>query len=187
MNKIAFLNLFIFLFITTAGYSQADNSNFKDFEQSFCLGSAPAMIVVNNDIVRISCDSAWILNKTRYHLMAQATEYVLHKDPNESLKLAAQYEKSLQSCSQNYADIMTKYQLLADDCSKTMHETQSTIQGMRNDIDKAQSKLKTASQNLEDTQKALARENRKSKQKAWIFGAGGIGVGLLVGVIFFGG
>jgi|GEM_PF-2544143 len=183
-------SFFVLLALMTsflAGRAQQNEARIREFQLSSCLGTAPAMPAYYNDVIKIGCDTVWLMNKTRYQLMTKAMDYVLKKDPDESLKLVSQYEQSLKSCTENYGLLMDKYALMSDELSKGNHASIAYMQDVNLNLEKAKLALAQANKNLEDTQKTLARKSKNTRLKNWLFGAGGLGTGLLLGIVFFGG
>jgi ElaB/YqjD/DUF883 family membrane-anchored ribosome-binding protein len=185
-SKLSFL-LFLNIFLSTSSFAQVFEPRYLDFGPANCQGNAPAMTATYRDVIRVECDTAWILNSTRYRLMLQAMDFVLKKDPNQGLKMIDQYEKSLKLCTDNYNELMTTHQMMADECSQNMHANIATIQEIRFNLEKAQTHLKDANDQLAETQKTLEKQNKKNKRNTWLIGAGGLGLGLLVGALIIGG
>lgn len=185
-KKLSFL-LFLIIFLSTSSFAQVSEPRYVDFGPAVCRGNANAMLATYRDVIRVECDTAWILNNTRYQLLIQAMDFVLKKDPNQGLKMAEQFEKSLNLCTDNYNELMTKYQLLSNECSQNMHANIATIQDIRINLERAQSQLNDANNQLAETRKTLEKQNKKNKRNSWIAGAGGLGAGLLLGLILFGG
>jgi ElaB/YqjD/DUF883 family membrane-anchored ribosome-binding protein len=186
--KIKTLILAILLLLTGSSvFSQVYEPHYIDFGPAACQGNAPVLTATYLDVIRVACDTAWILNSTRYRLMLQAMDFVLKKDPNQGLKMIEQYEKSLKLCTDNYNELMTKHTIMADECSQNMHANIATIQEIRINLEKAQTRLKEANDQLAETQKTLEKQNKKNKRNTWLIGAGGLGLGLLVGALIIGG
>lgn len=91
------------------------------------------------------------------------------------------YARSLSDAQQAYDHLLRRYRTADSVATHSLQQTQRTLGLLRQSLDRTQATLEHTTAQLEQLQKQLRREQRRSRWQRLMYGAGGIGVGVLVG------
>ncbi len=162
---------------------QAFSQQERHFADSNCLASAPAVLLLAGERVRIDCDSAWIISKNRYRIYEKARNYLLKLDPGEQGKSIAEYEAALSRADRFALDMELKYRQLSAEMQAIQEQNRQLAESLQKDIETASGLVRRSDDALENLKQDIKSSRRKNKIQRWIFGGAGLLAGLAGGMI----
>lgn len=177
-----------YLFILLAGckipvFSQSDQR--KTIPADYCNTSKPALLFLKGDMIHITCDSAYLLNKKRYVFYKKLHENILTDNDSVSHALADIYELRLYQQQKAY-DTLSYNSKKAENISlAVIRETRTALEHTQKTLDAAHQQLSTSLQNLEQAKGNIRKEKRNTAAKQILYCTGGVAAGLLLGLLLF--
>ena len=124
----------------------------------------------------------YILNESRYDKYKGDVE-TMGKIRSELDALVKHYEKDIASLRSSYDDLIEKCQDQTGDSKKTFEDIEDKLKEMEDIMAETQSDINSANEALVEAQKKLKKERKKSMWTKILYGAGGVGVGVILGVL----
>ena len=124
----------------------------------------------------------YLLNELS-HEKYNANMETMVKIEEEVDDLIKDYEKDLAELRASYADLIEKCQNQTEGTVGVMEDIKNKLADMENNMSKTQEDIHKANQKLLDAQKKLKKERKKSMWTKILYGAGGVGVGVILGVL----
>jgi seryl-tRNA synthetase len=125
------------------------------------------------ETILIQCDSAVVINQTRYRLYERARMAVLSYDPNFYEDIVSEFQQK-GALMQTWADSLNKsYNRLSTSYGNTLSKTEKELNTMQTNIKIATTNLEEAKTKLDSALKNL----NKARWEKWLWAAGGIVLG----------
>lgn len=142
------------------------------------------LLLQRGEHLTVPYDSVYLITTPRYALYQQLHHYLL--DTSAWLpydELIRTYERALYRSDQAYQQLLRQYQT-ADSLSKsTLRTTQSVLHQVDRSLVGTQASLDKANQGLDETERLIRQERRRTARRHVLFSAGGVGLGLLISVL----
>lgn len=174
---------FIYIHLLTI---QAQNAGQLITTDSLCFPTSRPFVVTKGMQVKITCDTAFLINSERLRFYRQLHSAALSNNKNEALQNALSfYQSSLEEKERFYRALMTNY-------FKSDSISGSTLTEARTKINKVDQTLGSVIKTVDDTRQTinevryqLNKERRKQNVDKWMTGITGISIGLIVGILLF--
>ncbi len=154
----------------------------SDFSSSF----ATPNFYLRGMTLKLECDTAYLINTQRMGFYRSLHENIKNNTGLEEKcqELIKSYEKSLQEDN-------IRFKALSENCTKSqkisdelVSKTQTTLRQTDATLAKTQQDLKDINLKLNDVDKKLRAAKLNSLKQKILVGAGGVGIGLLLGLLF---
>ena len=142
------------------------------------------LLLRRGEQLTVSYDSAYLITAPRYALYQQLHRYLL--DTSAWLpydELIQTYERALHRSDQAYRHLLRQYQTADSLSQSTLRTTQSVLRQADRSLSGTQNTLEKATHGLDETERLIRQERRRAARRHVLFGAGGVGVGLLISVL----
>lgn len=175
------------LLVLCAGVSIAfSQPAIRDFDN---CGTLQSVVFNANDVVRIHCDTVYVLNKLTFRRYDAAYRDLRRKGTNISNlmnaydELIAVQQRRIQEQDRRYSELRLNFKNLSE-------ETQSRIEASTTTLGSAVGSMEQLNRNLTETNNLLgeAQEILKTEQRSLfinklLWGVGGAAVGLVAGIL----
>ncbi len=180
----------IILLLLSSLHSAAQIDDPKDpqgiiiLSDTFCFSNNKPTPYLSGTKLTIQCDSVYIINKHRYILYEKAADIIRKKEyVNTCNVLIKNYEERLQAQNKAFDNLYKKYIQLDSISQRTISDTQNSLIQVSNTITAAQSNIVVVDKKMDNLTSTIKEQRKKSFfDKIW-FGAGGIAVGIIGGLI----
>lgn len=170
-NYTGFLiSFFIFCFFSVSG---------QEIILSEIDPVTPPVLITRGMDVKVECDSAWVVSPFRLGLYEEARKLVLSLNTGNIESLISQYEHKLRLYSYWNDSLRESYRLLSYRYDSTLVKTASQLSTVDKRLDQVDSSIIASKEQLD---KAI-KEAKRSRTDKWLWGLGGILVGLGVAAI----
>lgn len=140
---------------------------------------APPVLITRGMAVKVECDSVWVVSPFRLGLYEEARKLVLSLNTGNIESLISQYEHKLKLYSYWNDSLRESYRLLSYRYDSTLVKTTSQLSTVGERLDQVDSSIIASKEQLD---KAI-KEAKRSRTDKWLWGLGGILVGLGVAAI----
>ncbi|MBW8684518.1 hypothetical protein [Chitinophaga rhizophila] len=138
------------------------------------------------DTLLIQCDTAFILNKTTFHIYKKF--YDKTRQGNSSFKgimdsyesMIHQQDTMLRIKEFYYQQLRQQMDSVTNSSLTFMDKTSVSLQGISASLDKATTSLTETQKLLEESRQMLQEERKKRNARAIKFGIGGVAIGALI-------
>ena len=149
------------------------------------IPTASPLLLVPGTTLRITVDSVYLVSKERYRFYQKLHRYLADSTTSEvGSSLMLSYQKSLQETQHAYHHLLHQYRRADSVSSCSMYRTQVSLGQVSRALDQVQYSLEQTTHTLSEVKEQLRREQRRSFFRRLAYGAGGVGVGMiLVGIL----
>lgn len=177
-----------FFFVTICISLHAQN-----ISSTWCDGKEYAMMrYYRGDTIRVSCDTAFLINTATYNLYAgvfrnfnsrntDVKRLTLLFDQSKNL-----YENRIQQQSLEYQALKKQFDDLVAESKNVVQETGTRLTSVDNSLIRIDKNVVNAQANIEEVKSIIRKEMRLSNARKLKWGAGGLLVGLVIGGVVFG-
>ena len=141
------------------------------------------LLLQRGEHLTVPYDSVYLITAPRYALYQQLHRYLL--DTSAWLpydELIQTYERALHRSDQAYQQLLRQYQTADSLSQSNLRTTQSVLHQVDRSLSGTQTTLDKATHGLDETEWLIRQERRRNARRHVLFGVGGLGVGLLIGV-----
>ena len=117
-----------FLIILTLPFPFLQAQTIKNFKDTSCFIMAKPMVLRKGDKVFIGCDTAYLINATRYRLYEKPRHYLMTLAVNTDKMAFNQMEGSMNQLDTYFTEIQSRYFLLSEEVKKTITENRIILQ-----------------------------------------------------------
>lgn len=172
----------VILVLTYNVYSQ------QVFKDADCI-TVSSFLTGRGDTMVIQCDSVYLLNKKTFSIYQSAYEKWKGRDVNVR-QVFSTYENLVELQSRRieqqdleYNQLKAQFDSLAFSSTIFIDKTGTKLGQLSNDLTKVNTNLNAAITQINEAQKLLAADRKKRIKNSIAFGAGGLTVGLLLGLV----
>ncbi|HET6225196.1 MAG TPA: hypothetical protein VFF27_02890 [Bacteroidia bacterium] len=182
MKKLIYSILFSLFVLNTTAQIPSETKPLV-FADTFCTSYAAPQPLPPGTVIRLECDTAYVINKIRFKKYEAARKYIINTN-NKSLKqLEAEYEQALKEQDAYYKQLMKQY-VQADSVSQRLiKDTRSDLVAISNDLKATSKTIEMLNAKLEEVQKLIRKQKWDSIGQKILVALGGIGAGVLIGVV----
>ena len=137
-------------------------------------------LLVPGTVLRIIDDSVYLVSKERYRFYQKAHYYLVDSTAGNTSVLIASYEEALQETQRAYDSLLQQYRAADSVAIESMHHTQFSLGQVKRTLDHAHYNLGQTTSTLAEVEAQLVREQRRSFFRRLAYGAGGVGVGMIL-------
>jgi len=175
------------LLLLFAGFSIAlSQPAIRDFDNCRTLQS----VVFNaNDIVRIHCDTVYVLNKLTFRRYDAAYRDLRKKGTNIANlmnaydELIAVQQKQLQDRDRSYNELLMNFKNLSEGTQSRIAASTTTLGSAVGSMEQLNKNLTETNNLLGEAQEILKAEQRSIFINNLLWGVGGVAVGLVAGIL----
>ncbi len=128
-------------------------------------------------------DSAYLISPSRYRFYRQLHRYALDTSSRVSDSLIISYAQSLQTTQRAYDTLLERYQASDQLSAQTLRSTQLALGQLSRSLNQTQYALAQTTRSLEEAEAQARAARRRSLVQRLAYGAGGVGVGLVLGLL----
>ena len=128
-------------------------------------------------------DSAYLISPARYRLYQQIHRHLLDTTAGAGDSLIVSYAQSLHAAQRAYDALFVRYQTSDHLANQTLRRTQLALGQLSRSLDQTQYTLRETSRTLNEAEGQLRAVRRRSLVQRLAYGAGGVGVGLVLGLL----
>lgn len=128
-------------------------------------------------------DSAYLISPARYRFYQRLHRHALDTAAEASGLLIASYARSLQETQRAYEGLLEQYQAADRLSAQTLRHTQLSLGQLSRTLDQTQYALAQTSHHLAAAEAEARVARRRSLVRRMAYGAGGVGVGLVLGLL----
>ncbi len=128
-------------------------------------------------------DSAYLISPARFRFYQQLHRYALDTTVRAGEVLITSYAQSLQATQRAYDTLLERYQASDQVSAQTLRRTQLALGQLSRSLDQTQYALAQTSRSLDEAKAQARVARRRSLVQRVAYGAGGVGVGLVLGLL----
>ncbi len=168
--------------LTLNSYSQ------QIFKEADCV-TVSSFLIGRGDTVIIQCDSVYLLNRKTFSIYQSAYDKWKGRDVNVRQvfstyeNLVELQERRIGQQDLEYNRLKAQFDSLAFSSTSFIDKTGSRLGELSNDLNKVNTNLNAAITQINEAQKLLAADRKKRIKNSIAFGAGGLTLGLLLGLL----
>lgn len=156
----------------------AQNIPLIKFTDTSCFQTARPVRLIAGQQVLVQCDTAFIINKSRFRLYEKARAFILDTNKLNYKSAIEEYEKDLNKASEVYNAIYNKYMIMSEEYGRSLDMNIKELTLVRKDLVKAQSDLLAARDELGKVKKNLAAHQRLKLAGKLLYGLTGAAIGI---------
>jgi hypothetical protein len=165
----------------------------QNISSTWCDGKEYAtMRYYRGDTIRVSCDTAFLINTATYNLYADVfrnfnsrnadvKRLTMLFDQSKSL-----YENRIQQQSMEYQALKKQFDDLVSESKNIVQETGTRLTSVDNSLIRIDKNVVNAQANIEEVKDIIRKEMRLSTARKLKWGVGGLLVGVVIGGVVFG-
>lgn len=188
LHLIYIVALFITLSDCCAQNSERKDSVFTAFR---CNTSQlePFYLLKGSHFFRVECDTVFVINKVQRDIYRLRGTLIAEQTQKGSLQASviSSYEKSLLGSEEALSRLYNQYQKLDSTSQSFAKDTKGQLGKTAVELQNVSTHLESASEHIDSLEKAIKEERRKTFWQKILIGAGGVGIGLVVGILASGG
>ncbi|HAQ66119.1 MAG TPA: hypothetical protein DCR43_09755 [Bacteroidales bacterium] len=169
-----YLTIFISMLLLCSLPVSGQHTVITDIEQV-----APPVLITRGMVVDVECDSIWLVSPFRLGLYEEARQLVMSLNTGNIESLISQYEHKLKLYSYWNDSLRESYRLLSYQYDSTLVKTTSQLSMVDERLSRVDNSILESKEQLD---KAI-QEVKRSRTDKWLWGLGGILVGLGVAAI----
>jgi hypothetical protein len=151
--------------------------------ENYCFAERSPVKITMGDTIIVSCDSLYLMNPKRYAFYKDLHNAVLSGDDYTYAQLLTAYELRIQEHQQIIDKLLLNSKLAEDITFSMIDSTQSSIASTQETITNSQSMLDKSALKLDEAKGDIKKGKLGSSGKKFLYGAGGFGTGLILGII----
>jgi hypothetical protein len=186
MNVFRYFLLLLFLAtgIAADGQTGPASSKIIVLGDTFCVSRKTPIAYTYGSLIRIDCDTVYVINKARFGLYEKARKTVINNNySNAQRELAENYEQALAEQDKAFRELFDRYQRLDSSYQLTITTTRSSILAVNENLNAARQTVDAANKNLAEVNKIIAAARRRNFLDKVLYGMGGVGIGVIAGVL----
>lgn len=177
-----FISGLILAMVCNSAEVQAQMEAIPFLSDTFCVTIDRPLLLMKGHTVTVGCDSAYLINKRRYHLYQRLHRNIIQWNPSCDTVIHT-YEQSLKASEQAYRQLLEQYRQ-GDKAAQTLIDSsQATVRQLNRNLQYTEGALQSAHHDLEETKKMLQQAKRYAFLQKVGIGLSGLGVGLLAGLV----
>lgn len=141
-----------------------------------CEGYDKPLTIFAGDTIIIDCDTAILINTTRYRLYERAKGTVMGLDWGIVNDLINEYEEKIRLCEASKREIIDQVKNRVDSTALAINGSTTRLETVRDDLSNTQKVLEDASKELTEAKKRIRKERI-------LWGIGGALIGVIAGIL----
>lgn len=148
-----------------------------------------ALLVTTGDSLVIGCDTAYVLNVPTFRLYDHAYRDMRDRSPSLAGLMSAYDEiitlqdQRLREQQQSYDELRASFESMSSASSSAFEQASRRLTDAAGDMDLLHTHLTEANRLLEETRSIMESERRGWNLEKILWGAGGVAVGLVTGIL----
>lgn len=178
--RTIFLIFFTLLMISD---SKAQEKQFV-LTDSFCVSYGAAKFFLKGSVIKVECDTIYLINKLRYNTYEAARKALIKSGNNKNYQaLEDKYLQSLKEQDQYYKQLLLSYSKSDSVSIQLFSTTKTDLANISNTLSATKKILEDSDKKLKEVQEILENERKKTRNQKLLMGFGGLGIGILIGVL----
>jgi hypothetical protein len=158
----------------------------KNLGGQYCDAYEAPLMLRKGSLVKIECDTAYVVNSHRYDLYERARQALLGMNLELYRELPQASTNWNKESELAYNALLYKYRELDSLCTLQLNDNHNMLSSVRDDLNNAQASLGSALLELGQAREAIKSEKRSNNRSKILWGLGGFGLGILSGVLISG-
>jgi len=185
MKKKVFLPIIIGIFfsVTIATNLYCQNKTVRSVPANYCSSNKSPLMFLKGDTIITDCDTTYIVNKERYSFYKNIHEATLSGKDSVSGKILKAFELRLLEQQNAYDKLLSNSKQAEKITLDLINDTQSSLLSTQKTLENTQISLENTLKSLETANKLIKKEKWNSKGQKLLVGAGGVGIGLIIGLL----
>jgi hypothetical protein len=138
---------------------------------------------MRGDTIIVSCDSLFLMNPKRYAFYKSIHSTILSNNDSTLVNLLNSYEQRLKEHQQIIDELLLNSKLAESISFDLIESTHSSIATTQKTIVNSQMLLESSSGKLDHAKEDIKKSQIKSTRNKLLFGAGGFGAGVVLGLL----
>lgn len=157
----------------------------KVIPADFSVSTGKPLLFAKNSILRIEADSVYVMNPIRYKFYRDLHQSIFSTDSlsDACRQVIKSYEQSLTESQKMFDALLENYDKAHNISIELVDRTQASLVQTEKTLELTQIALRNASFSLDQANKSIKQKKWNSIAKKLLVGAGGVGVGVLIGVL----
>lgn len=170
--------------ISLKSYSQIEPEKEIVLSDTFCFSNKKPLPFTAGSKIFLKCDTAYVINKHRYILYEKAVDVIkTGKYVNTCNLVIKNLEDRVEAQNKAFIELYNNYISLDSISQKTIQDTKTNLVQVNNTLVKAQTDIGEVDKKMDDLKATINAQRRQSFMDKIYYGAGGVAVGILVGLI----
>lgn len=177
------LSFCVFIFLSLSHL----NGTAQNLPADFCdTASYRAVQRLKGDVVKVTCDTAYLLNKKTFHLLLESyAEYHQQTDDLSGVfsltdAYLQAYKKRVDEQRKEYDSLTHYFDSLATQSNNIAEHTQNQLQEVSSNLDSINNELGIARGNIGEAKTIIKQQQRKQWITKILWGVGGVAVGIWI-------
>jgi hypothetical protein len=175
-------HIFIFLVLLSL-HSNAQKSGLKTIPSNYEGMNTSPWLFTEGDTLVIEADSIFIVNANRYHFYRDIHQNILSSDDSACSQLLNSYEARINNFEMRYQELANNSQETQVVTLGILEESMEELEKTKIDLEEAQLGLQESREGLDEAKKELRKERSSYTKKKILIGAGGLLIGLVLGIL----
>jgi hypothetical protein len=150
---------------------------------TFCMSNLAPVPYLRGTVVKLNCDTAYIINKMRLAKYEAARKFILNSNNRTNRELMERYEAALDEQDKYYKELLKSYGQSDSISQNLIKGTRNDLLGVSTNLKNACSSIDTVNSKLDDVQALIKKQKWESLKQKILVGFGGLGAGILIGIV----
>lgn len=170
-----------FILISVLGFSVGQNG--KTYEVNPCNTNGLPILLKNGDSYLVACDTMYLINKARFKFYRNIHKLTLSGTDTTFKLLLKAYEDRLSENELAYQRLLDNSKMYEGITNELIGYSKASLESTQKTLEATQNSLGKSINDLNSATAILKEERKQGTKDKLLFGFGGIGVGILIGVL----
>lgn len=175
-----FLNT-VLIVISVAVFSYGQNG--KTTEVNPCNTNGLPILIKNGETFTATCDSMYVVNKARFNFYRNIHKLTLSETDATFKLLLKAYEDRLSENELAYQRLLDNSKTYEGITNELIGYSKASLESTQKSLDVTQNSLCKSINDLNSATEILKEERKNGRKDKLLFGFGGVGIGILIGVL----
>jgi len=172
--------LIVFATLYTYGQNARDTIRIGD---DYAASKGKPIVAHDGTIILVQTDSIYLINGVRYRFYGGLRGYLDDSLDFKTEGLILAYEKNLLETDRIFKDLLRNCTENSKMNDMMLRQTRASLSATQATLDLSQKSLLAANGSLADANEQLRKAKKKNLMKTLITGAGGLSIGILIGIL----
>ncbi len=149
----------------------------------YALSTDSPLCFTSGDTLLIRCDSVYVINTERYRIYTACLRALREDNEQPCGRLLQAYEDRLREHDESYRLLLANCRETEKVSDEMLSYTRASLENTLATLDHTQQTLDRSLEGLRQTEELLRRQQNRQTGQKFLIGAGGVGLGILVGIL----
>lgn len=173
--------LTVLILTSVIGFLYGQNVNHSDVNP--CNTNGLPVLLKNGETYTATCDSMYVVNKVRFKFYRNIHKLTLSGTDTTFKLLLMAYENRISENELAYQRLLVNSKMYEGIANELIGYSKVSLESTQKTLEATQNSLSKSINDLNSATEILKEERKNGRKDKLLFGFGGVGIGILIGVL----